>query len=165
MLFAQYTSKVTYENADSPHLLLNLSHLTQLRSIQVGLRYSSPIASITGLLSQISSPRLERVAFHLSYAQDAHSPDIRRGWEEVDAMLQSSPFDGLKEVHFDCTHQFGTSVTDYLLCQMSQCRARGIMTIRDSMLDEFRFYGMGAGELYETYGCGLDLFTHSCRGL
>jgi hypothetical protein len=153
-------TQVTYENADSQNLLFNPSHLTQLRSIQVALPHRSPTASLTDLLSNLSSPRLEQVAFHLNYPEGGDRNGTLPGWDAVDALLQSSPFDGLKEVYFDCIECPVTLLIDRISRCMSQCRARRILTICESDTRELIFYGMGAGGLSETFGCGLTLWDH-----
>jgi hypothetical protein len=48
-----------------------------------------------------------------------------------------------------------TSVIGRIARRMSQCCARGILTTRVSGTRDWSFYGMGAGGLSETFGCGL----------
>jgi hypothetical protein len=103
---------------------------------------------LTSLLSNLSSPHLELVAFHLGYWEHPDSGPLQ-GRRDVDALLQSSPFDGLKEV----------SVMTHIWHFISQCRARGILRTRENGR-VLRFYGVGAGGLSETFECGLALWDH-----
>jgi hypothetical protein len=121
-------SAYAYKNANSPSLLFNLSlsRLSQLRSIQLAACDMSAIDSLASLLCNLSSPRLERVAFHLDYWEHPDC-DTQLAWEEVDAPLQSSPFDGLKEACFDSTQDMGM----YAIGQISRCLSQYSEDLRE----------------------------------
>jgi hypothetical protein len=72
--------------------------------------------------------------------------------------LQSSPFDGLKEVYLGSTERQAMSVIDRIAHRMSQCHARRILT---TCMSETRdvLYGMSAGGLSPTF-CGSSDWDH-----
>jgi hypothetical protein len=150
-------AQVTDENTDSQRLLFNLGHL---RSIQITLCHSSSTDSLIHLLSHLSSPRLELVAFRLGYWE--HPDDgTRLAWEEVDALLQSSPFDRLREVYFDSNQSLATPATNRIAHHMSQCRGRGILITSESKKRDWKFCGMGADDPSdETFGCRYSFSNH-----
>jgi hypothetical protein len=143
-------SLITYRKSDSPHVF-DLSHFTQLRSIQIALYYRSPTASLMHLLSSMSSTHLERVAFLVSCPFGNES---LLQWNQVDDVLQRSPFDRLKEVYIDCAGHPPSWVFDPILRDMSQCRTRRFLSICKGGVLEAKFYGVGAGTPTEVFECG-----------
>jgi len=95
--------------------------------IQLALHYSRPSAFLTGPFPQLSSPQ---IAFHLSFLDEGDRDVTPLAWGEVDAVLQSAPFDG--------------PIVDSIAGRMSQCHDRGILPTSERKKRAQKSFGMGA---------------------
>jgi hypothetical protein len=105
-------SLITYRKSEYPHLF-DLSHLTQLRSIQITLYDWSCTSSLTDLLSCISSAHLERLAFCVTSPHENNGTGTILQWNQVD--------DTCKVRHSTDSKRCISIVTGRSGCQIPSC--------------------------------------------
>jgi hypothetical protein len=130
-------SRTTLNISPLGHHSLDLTYNTHLRCVEfrfgILTNDSEDVLFAMSTLSRIGSRQLEQVAFHFS------SPSWRGGrlpiteWIKTDAILASSQFSRLKDVHI-YTHPDAPDVADPLALfatLLPTCHARGIISFVD----------------------------------